>query len=310
MRALVIFWLYWCQWCQWRHLQHWRSIGANGDSLASLTPLVSMMVMAPMTPVALLISMCNGACKLWKTHCHWMMPMTPLMPMKQLVPMSPMELFSPLTTLSPLEPLPPLALLPTWQPSYDQCIIIVPNGIWIVIVAIGANVATVAIGRRWCHKLSLDVLTFTSPRNGAYGAISMATLITDGDRHWCQWWSSLELMAMGCVIGAIWSITIGANASPLAPFFVAIGANGANGEISKSFWPLPNFYKIPPIICWSRNFEVVTVWSLDPMVVLVWACLFLIHFILSRCWTVVLIRCLVRDSSKYTPTRFPSDQRN
>jgi hypothetical protein len=35
-------------------------------------------------------------------------------------------------------------------------------------------------------------------------------------------------MAMGCSIGAITSITIGANGSPLAPFFVAIGANGEN----------------------------------------------------------------------------------
>jgi hypothetical protein len=36
-------------------------------------------------------------------------------------------------------------------------------------------------------------------------------------------------MAMGCSIGAITSITIGANGSPLAPFFfVTIGANGEN----------------------------------------------------------------------------------
>ena len=37
-----------------------------------------------------------------------------------------------------------------------------------------------------------------------------------------------------CNIGTIRSISIGANGSPLAPFFVAIGANGANGENSKS----------------------------------------------------------------------------
>jgi hypothetical protein len=41
-------------------------------------------------------------------------------------------------------------------------------------------------------------------------------------------------MAMGCSIGAITSITIGANGSPLAPFFVTTGANGANGENPKS----------------------------------------------------------------------------
>ena len=64
----------------------------------------------------------------------------------------------------------------------------------------------------------------------------MAPLITNGDRHWIQWWSPLVPMAMGCSIGAITSITIGANGSPLAPFFVAIGANGANGENPKSLW--------------------------------------------------------------------------
>ena len=61
----------------------------------------------------------------------------------------------------------------------------------------------------------------------------MAPLITNGDRHWIQWWSPLVPMAMGCSIGAITSITIGANGSPLAPFFVTIGANGEN---PKSLW--------------------------------------------------------------------------
>ena len=42
---------------------------------------------------------------------------------------------------------------------------------WIVIVPIGANVATVAIGHQWYHQLSLDILIFIWPRNGANGAI-------------------------------------------------------------------------------------------------------------------------------------------
>ena len=68
----------------------------------------------------------------------------------------------------------------------------------------------------------------------------MAPLITNGDSYWSQWWSPLVPMTMGCSIGAITSITIvfGANGSPLAPFFVAIGANGVN---PKSLWP---FYRI------------------------------------------------------------------
>ena len=44
-------------------------------------------------------------------------------------------------------------------------------------------------------------------------------------------------MAIGCSIGAITSITIGAIESPLVPLIVAIGANGANGENPKSLWP-------------------------------------------------------------------------
>jgi hypothetical protein len=56
----------------------------------------------------------------------------------------------------------------------------------------------------------------------------MAPLITNGDRHWIQWSSPLVPMAMGCSIGAITFIIIGANGSPLAPVFVAIGANGEN----------------------------------------------------------------------------------
>jgi hypothetical protein len=38
-------------------------------------------------------------------------------------------------------------------------------------------------------------------------------------------------MAMGCSIGAITSFTIGANGLPLAPFFVANGANGENPKL-------------------------------------------------------------------------------
>ena len=41
--------------------------------------------------------------------------------------------------------------------------------------------------------------------------------------------------------GAIRSITIGANWSPLVPIFVAIGANGAIGKNSRSLW---HFYRI------------------------------------------------------------------
>ena len=44
-----------------------------------------------------------------------------------------------------------------------------------------------AIGHHWCHQLLLDVLTFTSPRNGANGAILIDPLVTNGDRHWRKW---------------------------------------------------------------------------------------------------------------------------
>ena len=47
-------------------------------------------------------------------------------------------------------------------PMYHHC------DQWIVIVA---NVATVAIGHHWCHQLLLDIITLTSPRNGANGTI-------------------------------------------------------------------------------------------------------------------------------------------
>ena len=60
-------------------------------------------------------------------------------------------------------------------------------------------------------------------------------------------------MAMGCTIR---SIAIGADGSPLAPFFVhvAIGANGANDENSK--WLIP--------FCLSQEYELAKeiVWSL------------------------------------------------
>ena len=41
-------------------------------------------------------------------------------------------------------------------------------------------------------------------------------------------------MAMGCTIDAIRSIAIVANGLPVAPSFVALGANAGNGENSKS----------------------------------------------------------------------------
>ena len=72
--------------------------------------------------------------------------------------------------------------------------------------------------RHWCHQLLLDVFIFNSPRNGANIAILFDPLISNEDRHWRQCWSSLAPMAMGYAIGAIWSITIGANGLPLAPF--------------------------------------------------------------------------------------------
>ena len=42
-------------------------------------------------------------------------------------------------------------------------------------------------------------------------------------------------IAMGCTISAIRSIVIGNNGSPLATFFVTIGANGANGKIPNGY---------------------------------------------------------------------------
>ena len=115
--------------------------------------------------------------------------------------------------------------------------------------------------RQWSHWRSLAFVELedTSPRNGANGAILIAPLVTNGDRHWCQWWSPLvpmvivistngdrhwyqwwsssAPMAMGCTTGAINSIAIGANESSLAPFLIAIGANGKN---SKWLW---RFYR-------------------------------------------------------------------
>ena len=85
----------------------------------------------------------------------------------------------------------------------------------------------------------------------------------DGMRHWCH------------MIHHHWRQWISINA-----IFVALGANGANDENSKSFWPIENFLRFPRIICsWSRKILIllITVWSLDPMVVLVWVCLFFIH---------------------------------
>ena len=38
--------------------------------------------------------------------------------------------------------------------------------------------------------------------------------------------------------------------------------------------------------------------SLDPMVESVWLCLFLVHLVLSRTWTLELIRYLMRDCGK------------
>ena len=137
-----------------------------------------------------------------------------------MLPLSPLKLFSLFTPLSPFA-LPPLV------PLYDQ---------WIVVGAIGANVATLTIGHFWCHQLLMDILTFASPQNGVNGAILFNLLITSGNRHWSQWWLSLTPMAMGCAIGAIWSITIGANGSAVTQLFVAICANGTNGENSKSLW--------------------------------------------------------------------------
>ena len=61
------------QWCKWQFIGVIDTIGVNYAN-------------APMTPVASLISMCNGACEMWKTHRHSMMPLVPMRPLEPLVP--------------------------------------------------------------------------------------------------------------------------------------------------------------------------------------------------------------------------------
>ena len=103
------------------------------------------------------------------------------------------------------------------------------------IVAIGSIVAietVVAIGHHWWHLVSLDISTCTSPSNGANSVIQMAPLITNGDRHWIQWWSSLVPMAMGVFhcrhyVHHHWRQWIA-----IGTIFVAIGKN------PKSLWRL------------------------------------------------------------------------
>ena len=68
--------------------------------------------------------------------------------------------------------------------------------------------------------LNLHIAAKWRQWNHLPGTIYLAPLITTGDRHRRQCWSSLAPMAMGYTIciGIIKSITIGANGSPLAPF--------------------------------------------------------------------------------------------
>ena len=51
------------------------------------------------------------------------------------------------------------------RPMYLHCLL------WILIITIGANVATAAIGHHWCQQLSWNISTSTSPQHGANGAI-------------------------------------------------------------------------------------------------------------------------------------------
>ena len=89
--------------CQWRHCQ-WkrqRSIDAIGF-IDTIGVIDSSMVS--------LISMCNGAFEMWKTHHHSMVPLAPMTPLESMLPLSPLAILSPLV------------------PLYDQCIIIVSKG--------------------------------------------------------------------------------------------------------------------------------------------------------------------------------------
>ena len=74
---------------------------------------------------------------------------------------------------------------------------------------------------RHCHQdCNMAILAVTSPFNGAIVAIKMARMVTNGDRQWRKWRSSLSPMD-----------------HHFFPFFVAIGANG---EMSNSLW---HFYR-------------------------------------------------------------------
>ena len=169
----------------------WWSINANGNFLASMNPVES------------LISMFNGACEMWHiaiqwchwfqwchwyhwNHCHhWRY------------------------------------CCQWYLPLCDQCIIIVSNATPLLLLApilplpplftIGAINFSWMFETLHCHEMAL-----MEPFKWHHWS--------NGDHHWLQWRLSLGPLAMRCTIGAIRSITIGANGSPLAPIFVAIGA--------------------------------------------------------------------------------------
>ena len=80
----------------------------------------------------------------------------------------------------------------------------------------------------------------------------MATGIgTNGDRH-----SPMAPIAMGCIIGAIIAITIGANGCPLVPSSGTNGANGAIGEMSYSlFRHFYQFFFLGALDVWTVIFH-------------------------------------------------------
>ena len=90
--------------------------------------------------------------------------------------------------------------------------------------------------RHWRHSPLMAISFAVSLSNGTIGAIQMAPMASNGNRHWYQWRSPMVPMAMGCTIGAIIAITIGTNGAPMVPFSGANGANGAIGEMSDSLW--------------------------------------------------------------------------
>ena len=61
-----------------------------------------------------------------------------------------------------------------------------------------------------------------------FGILAIGPICANGDRKWCQ------MVTMDLMATMEHPIPIGANGSPVAPFSVTIGSNGANGKNSKS----------------------------------------------------------------------------